>query len=164
MAQEKRKVDLGTDYLAWKKVYEREKRFFYIRTKFVPNLKGTYSLRPGGVKKRFYCNYIFCFTAECITGKSYAKHDVMCKEKADQNFVKMIKEQSTKGPRDQSEHPTTENQRYGWYPELQPVQKFDPRLYHAHQKSHITWLAEQILLGTRDMPKPPPFTGIPFKT
>ncbi|XP_034240875.1 uncharacterized protein LOC117645075 isoform X2 [Thrips palmi] len=141
MAQEKRKVDLGTDYLAWKKVYEREKRFFYIRTKFVPNLK-----------------------AECITGKSYAKHDVMCKEKADQNFVKMIKEQSTKGPRDQSEHPTTENQRYGWYPELQPVQKFDPRLYHAHQKSHITWLAEQILLGTRDMPKPPPFTGIPFKT
>lgn len=53
---------------------------------------------------------------------------------------------------------------YGWYPDLQPVQKNDPRLYRAHRKSHITWLAEQILLGTRDIPKPPPFTGIPFKT
>lgn len=50
-------------------------------------------------------------TAECITGKSYAKHDVMSKEEADQNFVDMIKEQSTKGPKDQSEHPVTENQR-----------------------------------------------------
>lgn len=115
MTQEKRKVDLGTDYLAWKKVYEREKRFFYIRTTFVPNLKGILFLKTKSRKSLKYILQNFSpidFLAECITGKSYAKHDELCKEEADQNFVKMIKEESTKGPKDQSEHPVTENQRY----------------------------------------------------
>ncbi|KAK3924365.1 Protein FAM183A [Frankliniella fusca] len=88
----------------------------------------------------------------------------MQKDDADQSFVSMIETECARGPKDRSEHPATENQRYGWYPDLQPVQKHDPRLYRAHQKSHITWLAEQILLGTRDIPKPPPFMGVPFKT
>lgn len=40
MSLERKQLDLGAEYFAWKKVYDREKRFFYIRTHFVPNLKG----------------------------------------------------------------------------------------------------------------------------
>lgn len=65
-----------------------------------------------GRKKSFLFKPFFGgFTAECITGKFYANHDVVRKEEADQNFVNLIKEKSTKGPKDQSEHPVTENQR-----------------------------------------------------
>lgn len=52
-----------------------------------------------------------CQTAEGITGKFYAKHDVMRKEDADENFVKMIEVESCKGPKDRSQHPVTQNQR-----------------------------------------------------
>ncbi|XP_049701957.1 cilia- and flagella-associated protein 144 [Helicoverpa armigera] len=87
-----------------------------------------------------------------VTGKFYAYHDQMTAESEElsekvADYHKNVAQTRAMGPRSKYDAPATENQVYGWYDPLIPLDRSDNRFYYPQQESKQTKIEIVILMS-----------------
>ncbi|EZA53329.1 hypothetical protein DMN91_005119 [Ooceraea biroi] len=121
--------------------YEKENKLITLQKTFVPTTTRTKSL----------------------TGKFYARHDVISPSDVREDDVNLIKRQTEATPKDiYTFRPPAVNMEYGWFSvPLIPVTR-DPRLCFSRKQSDF--IANEIQLRKLQGLPEKKFTGVPFKT
>ncbi|XP_015430369.1 PREDICTED: uncharacterized protein LOC107186918 [Dufourea novaeangliae] len=98
-----------------------------------------------------------------LTGKFYAKHDVISPSKVRQEYVDLITRRAGFPPKDVYPFdPPTVNGRYGWFVDTSTSPTNDPRLRFPRTKTDFVANELEIRFVQRGLPVEK-FTGIPFK-
>ncbi|XP_067213879.1 uncharacterized protein [Linepithema humile] len=121
--------------------YEKEKKLVSVRETFVPTTR-----------------------TKALTGKFYAKHDVLSLSDVREDDINLIKRRTEMTPKEvYSFRPPAVNMEYGWFiAPLIPVTK-DPRLRFSRKYCDfiVNEVTRRKLRGGLSEKK---FTGVPFKT